>query len=1113
MENLRSNFSISRRALLAGITGTMLLKGVDGVQATTEQIGSTDDLFIEPAPISEDPYIVVAHGAPYFRNRPNYGWDPQPRAEQLRTILGLHPDLLDFKRIVWLDGLGLELPPGAQNQLEFALDTGYPGTSGQTLYISSDKERAQENYGEFMEQEGWTFPNSDSVSSPTELVGQTYQGDPHGLNVQGDGILIPSVFAEGALDIQTAEAESTIGAGFSGMFLDSITTPRLKGLDFSRWAIEAFSQYLSSLDDSVLESLSIDDPSSFNIRSYLEDENITPGQSTDPRTDPIFREFHRFHHQGLKTFIKDYQSFLKEQYPDRKSEGSAQLFGNQYVGTDFGNQPASAVYLSDVLDFVNVEDNRTLPPKYVRDVAYKFFMAASRYEKPVVFEGQMQSIPGNDSTRGLDPTEQFPTLQRLQIAEAYAMGAVRKLPLTGWGNVNEDQTITHWIQPDGSVPDTLQSLSDFLHANRRFLKEAVPENSVGLVFSVPTAIWNRIPQWNIQPNRHLESFRGAAKLLRESAFPYDVVMFGDPELYPDEDLESTLSSYETVILPGIDHLTTTQLRAVESFLESGGTLLISGTMPSKNESHQELAESAAIREHQNTTILAENPARERIGDQRAGSELIERVPMTPVGLPNDSAIGVNQLREHDPERLQIHLVNYEYDADGDTITQQSDFEVSIPTANLGWDPGAAEFRSPQTTADLTVDVTDGLVTVTVPELHEWGFIVLATDEDSLASQVNENEATNAISTAQSAIDAAPSSDQTWSNELIRAELELDSAETLYEAGAYGDTTNAAMRATQWADRVYATPVIGIDVAHGQTESFSGSEPFSHLQEWFPNYEYQTIRDWSDSIFEEIDVLLVPPALSFRGVSYNFTSDELDKLESWVSNGGSLVTFARGDIAADISDLTTRFGFEYEGSNIVNGQEPYQVDINTKLHTLTRGISSVRANLGTPISTLPDTATVLARTPSETEAWLHKTGDLWTRESGDESAADRVLYASAPYENGRVIISGIHSPLINSGPEDDPGLFMENLLHASSKYSNYANKTTTETSQTDTNTNSETTTTENETATETSNESIENTTESTETTTPGFGVVGALGSITGAAAVLNWYRSGNESKED
>lgn len=776
--------SVTRRTVLSTALGSVTALAM-GPQSGTAVDTTNDDLSIP-----DNPYIVTAHGAPLFSSGTNLGWSFLDKTERIQLIRGVHPDLMDFRRLIWIEDPEDGLPPRAAQQAEFTTREGIAGTSGQTIYVNADPEEAEQNWGWVRTENDWHFPNGDPVENPTGLFAERFDGSTHGYGVQNNGIGIPSVFAPGTLDILMMGAREAFDRGFSAMFLDSTTTPRLQGLDFSPWAQAAFRDHLATLSEERLDELGVTDPSTLDVREAFRNRSVTPSDDVHPATDPLYRAYLLFHHRGLQALLAAYKERIDTEFPDRPSQ-TTMLYGNQYIGDEFGNSPAAALHVSEVLDFINIEDNRTLPPDTIREPAYKLMSAAAKGEKPVLFEGQMHDQPGSAQTlRGLDPTKRYHTLQRLQLSEAYANGVPRKLPLTSWGNIHADDTVTHWVEKDGSIPNDLQTFADFLWVNEGFLRTAKPDNNVAVVCSLPTLLWERAPEYDIEPDRHLDAFRGVCTLLRESRIPYDVTIFGHEQLYDDSSHLESLDDYDAVILPGITSVADRHVDALESVANKGVTVVTSANVPERDSFYRPREPDWLTSDV--VTNLSDDPGLVRLREGTTTSSLANALDgIASVTLEGPDTIAVNRLCTNNPKTVQLHLINYAYDSASDTVATARNVKITIPDMDI--EPTGAAYITPSVRVDLDIQRTNNGVTLTVPRLDEWGFVVFADDSETLSPSGNEPEARDNISELQTRIDQAQASlnsPSVWPS-LARAQVFLKEAQTAQKSGVYDKAVSRA----------------------------------------------------------------------------------------------------------------------------------------------------------------------------------------------------------------------------------------------------------------------------------------------------------------------------------
>jgi len=81
-----------------------------------------------------------------------------------------------------------------------------------------------------------------------------------------------------------------------------------------------------------------------------------------------------------------------------------------------------------------------------------------------------------------------------------------------------------------------------------------------------------------------------------------------------------------------------------------------------------------------------------------------------------------------PERLGsllIHLLNLYYSANGDRVTPQRDFSITLPEFGNTNATTATILAYDADTVSIPVRRTNGMISLTVPELRVWAIIALA----------------------------------------------------------------------------------------------------------------------------------------------------------------------------------------------------------------------------------------------------------------------------------------------------------------------------------------------------------------------------------------------------
>lgn len=793
----------SRRGVLrAGAAGlgasALTMAGGGDIASGVDEPQTGDD----PPAYPDDPFIQPSFGRFLFRHEDNFGYEAPNRQELLRILLGLHADVLAYDQLTKYRDGELQNQIIWQRQRELAETLDRPATSGWNVNIKSRSADALERYEPLIEAFDWSYPDGTTLDSARGILAETFDGDPYEIEFTFDTLGTPSVFAPGGLDLTVRATETQFERGYSGFFVDGVGVFRLQGLDFSRWAQAAFRDHLASLSKSRRAELGVEDPSSFDIRAYLRENGLAPEDDTDPRSDPLFREYLLHHHEGLDAWYDVYRGAVEERFPERMADDAVALYANQFTG-NFGHPQAANVYVSDALDVIYTELFPRNDPAV--DVNYKTMRSVGNFAKPVVAKGTLTAL-GEERRGAIDPESPNPNLLRFQAAEAYGAGARLQFPLTARAGYGEADSVTNWVGPDGTVPEELQAFADFLWTHERFLTDLEPAGDVAVVWSLSTLVWNHEPTWNIWGNEGacIDSFLGTASLLREAGLTYDVLTFGHPRLWDDAEQLDRLSAYEAVVLPAVECITDEQLSALEAVVESGTPIVSSGSLPNRDAFYTPREDVAEALSGNAVTVLERDPGRRYERDGTEDGTLINRLAdsgVTSRRVGSERSIAVNAHTQSDPDRTVLALVNYAYDAETDTFTSKSDVKLRLPAETVA-DP-VVRYYSPQDRTDLTVENGENGFTVTVPEVVEWGLVVVAAEAAAFVNGDRET-ARERTDAAREQLESVPISSD-WTDGVVIAEAMIDTAETAIEHEAFATATDAAEEALAATEPLLPTP--------------------------------------------------------------------------------------------------------------------------------------------------------------------------------------------------------------------------------------------------------------------------------------------------------------------
>lgn len=756
-----------------------------------------------PPPYPSDPFIQAAFGMQILREKPRKGYEEISHQQKLRTLLQFNPDVLAYDQLsTYMDG-EVRTPNRELARLDIAHQLDRPATSGWNVNIKAGEEEAQKRYGPLMERMDWRYPDGSPLESPRGILAETFDGGPQEISFTFNTLGIPSVFGPGGLDLLVEATDVRLGQGYSGFLVDGVGVFRFQGLDFSRWARAAFQSHLQSLSVERRTELGIDDPSTFAIREYLHRNELTPKDDSSPLEDPVFREYLLHHHEGIDAWFEDYREAVEERYPARMAADEVALYANQFTG-HFGNPQAANVYVSDSLDVIYTELFPRVEPAV--DVNYKTMRSAGNFSKPVVGKGTLANLP-EEQLGGIDPESPNPNLLQFQAAEAYASGARFQLPLTARAAYSEADSITNWVKPDGTVPAQLRSFADFLWAHERFLTGLQPAGDVAVVWSLPTRLWRHEPGWGIGQGEspRIDSFLGTSALLREAGFAYEVLTFGHPRLWDDRGQLDRLAEYNTVVLPSVESITDGQLDALATYLDNDGSIVISGPLPERDGFYEPRSDVTSVLDHENVTVLEGDPGQRKEAEGVTDGSLVEALKthgIRPYRMTDDPSIAVHSHRQSDPDRKVIQLLNYEYDASTDTFKSKTDLTIQVPTTTLE-DP-VVRFYSPDAQVELDTQLEGETILVVVPELVEWGMLVLADSPESFV-EGDPEKARSRIQEAERFLADARDAGQDGVDEFVIGEERLRAARTALQFRAFAQASEAAEEALSAIAPLVPTP--------------------------------------------------------------------------------------------------------------------------------------------------------------------------------------------------------------------------------------------------------------------------------------------------------------------
>jgi len=462
-----------------------------------------------------------------------------------------------------------------------------------------------------------------------------------------------------------------------GVSQDNIGVPPFidGGGGFSAHEKKGFREWLKERHTTAeLAEMGVGEIEDLDIAEYILENGFFDGNAA-ALEDRVFREFVLYqYHSNLEIW----------EGIRRRVRGAVEekvvLHGNQYGVWKPSDSNPYSVLLSQFHQIIEIESGSYkggMPPAVHHTLPYKIGLASGFMEKPVWIRGISYDWRSRE-------TKVAPTFMKLTAAETYANGAVRTLILSQ-------------ITPEGAVGlpgETTNSLLEYhrwVSDNRHLFLNRSSAARVALVYSVPTLLWRSFPttgHWNYEQNASLS---GMALALECTHVPYDVVIFGHPDLWSDEGLGARLENYDLVILPSADCLSDFQIRALEDYLENDGSILFTGDLGARDEGFATRSPSRIARLQASPSVreLAGSPGREFYEKRRARqpeadavfARIVAGIDALPVyerqittSAPETIAMNIYA---HQTGGISIQLLNYGYDEDTDSLDSCGPFELQL----------------------------------------------------------------------------------------------------------------------------------------------------------------------------------------------------------------------------------------------------------------------------------------------------------------------------------------------------------------------------------------------------------------------------------------------------
>jgi len=502
------------------------------------------------------------------------------------------------------------------------------------------------------------------------------------------------------LEYLKAVVRLQIDAGARAIQLDETDSPMTAfryGGCFCKDCMKQMRRYLATLPVGQLPAeLASLDLETFDYRQWLIDRGFRPGDN--PQTFPLYAEYARSQQLAIVSTFAELVTAARDYAAQRQVP--LRIAGNFY---DCAPYYDPMVELVDVL-VTEMRDTRYQQPWYFRHgVGLARGRALVAVENPYgglvpALHEQLKAGRGHDRFR-------------LTIFEASAMGANMALPYGSWLGTE--------IRDSYSAPRQLAlECGAFLEEIDRLITPRSPHRTA-VAYSVRSMMRATLDsdQFSDQ-GRWFEpiyrsgqppaSYWPVLEALSRGTVTYDVVVFPDELLRPNDVSAQSLARYDCLVLADMWALSPAQHQAVCEFADAGGEVLVHGSYGLELSD----AEVAALFERPGVIRIA---SIEELA-ARAGTEVQAALgPLAAVNLCLTEGGG-----------LAVHVLNYDYDEAADAVRVRTEVPIRIRAGEpyrraLLHRPG-----SPPTA--IPVEQHDDGASFVIPELATYAVVHLTGPE-------------------------------------------------------------------------------------------------------------------------------------------------------------------------------------------------------------------------------------------------------------------------------------------------------------------------------------------------------------------------------------------------
>ena len=603
---------------------------------------------------------------------------------------------------------------------------------------------------------GYAGISADYPDLPSDGLWADFDGN---TNLQGGGAAggeaIPtfSNSSDAWLDFMIGMVKTQVDAGMTGIGIDEGwgSLGPGPGGDFSASAMEGFRKYLEArYSNDELAAKGIENISNFNWRLEIENTAVFVGAGFDPGStltaawweDQLGRPLAQGEKYSTETFQlannagagawdpmvrligADYEYYnrmrLREIYDRLNAEikpyAAAQgrpwyLSGNIYNSLGWGNAAVGAAVMDLPMGELSTRDS--LWPSRNFTSFFKNMAALGKRYNSMFRPGQVLQPADDPDTDAL----------LMFLADVYASGGVTQYP---------------------DPSDMADALYQLIQADERLFAET--DNRVALYYS----LGNHMGDVDREPVE-VTTYYGAARLLEDAHYSYDVLYQGDPDMGPgtvrwvDQQVALTdMQRYRVIVLPNTRHMTDVEVQNFLDFTESGGILVVFGeagthdfSYPApntrSNPTWETLVSTARTLSYGSGLVLVPegNIAFNYDGslspsDLAAFNEAMG--PVYPSDVTTDFSKDVHIHKWRDPaDGLEVfHLVNFDYDETADIVVSINNKIFAFDASGSYIEPKVTYFTpsSPDGVSLPVTELASGGLQVTIPTLHVYGIVVV-----------------------------------------------------------------------------------------------------------------------------------------------------------------------------------------------------------------------------------------------------------------------------------------------------------------------------------------------------------------------------------------------------